>query len=892
MRSLSTKNGVRLVSHVKPERYILELKPDLESFTFAGKEMVSIITYQDVKAITLHAKDIEVTTASISQGKIVQFASDTKYDTKKETVTFKFKKPIKKGKATLSLVFEGIINETLRGFYKSTYEIEGVTKHIATTQFEATDARRAFPCFDEPAHKAIFDVSLIIPGDQTAISNTLPISVAEHEAGYKIISFAPTPRMSTYLLAFIIGEFEYVEGWTGAKVDNKFSRSGRAISKNKKSNSEEIRGPKNSFTGGVSKNGTQVRVFTTHGKKHQAEFALDVAIKCLEFYNEYFNIPYPLPVLDLIAIPDFESAAMENWGAITFRETALLVDTDHSSLSNKQWVAIVIAHEIAHQWFGNLVTMEWWTDLWLNEGFASYMENVCVDTLFPGWHVWDLYLADRYAVALRLDALVNSHPIEVTVHHPDEINEIFDMVSYAKGSAVIRQLAEYLGHDIFRDGLRHYLTKHSYKNTHTVDLWHSFEKVSGKPVNKIMNSWTKKTGYPLVTLVRNKNGYNATQERFFSSRVSRSKNKKITTWHIPFTYESNNGQITVLSTKKSIPLVGKSIGKVNAGEGSFMRTRYDKETLTRLTEEVEKGTLPVKDRLGLVRDLFALAEGGYISTTDALQCSLSFKNETEYIVWSELASGINRVYNLVFEESCKEQYRLYALSLFSGLSQKMTFEKKKGEPHSYTFLRNLALSHAASYGDISVIKQVQKLFKNRKKDSIPADIRTVIYSIVASNGGEKEYVIFKNLYLAEKLHEEKDRYAQALTSFRDKTLLAKTLIFTFSSDVRDQDAPFMIGQVWQNLYGRDLTWQFVKHHWPTMITRYGEGGHFLGRILAALGNHIKTKDALDAKKFFTKNAAPGADRTLEQAYERIYSNAAWLKDDKVSIKKWLQKNFS
>ncbi len=840
------KTSVLLPSHVTPIRYNLTLKPDLENFTFWGKEVIDIMIDKDIKEITLHSKDIDIETAQAG----VQFATKIYYDTKAETTTFTFKNKISRGKIKLTLVFNGIINETLRGFYKSKYEIDGVTKHLATTQFEATDARRAFPCFDEPAQKAVFDVSLIIPGTHTAISNTLPTSIKEHEAGYKIISFAPTPKMSTYLLAFIIGDFEYVE-----------KNAGRTL----------------------------VRVYTTAGKKHQAKFALDVAIRCLEFYNKYFDIPYPLPTLDLIAIPDFESAAMENWGAITFRETALLVDENNSSLATKQWVAIVIAHEIAHQWFGNLVTMKWWTDLWLNEGFASYMENLCTDHLFPEWHVWDLYLADRYAVALRLDALANSHPVEVTVHHPDEISEIFDMVSYAKGSAVIRMLAEYLGHDTFRDGLRHYLKKHSYNNTETVQLWESFEKVSKKNVVKMMNTWTKQTGYPLISLSKKGHQYSATQERFFSSRISREKYNKGTKqlWHVPFAYETNNEILKTITTKNKVPLIGASIGKLNFEERSFVRTRYDAETILKLKQEILDCKLSVKDRLGLIRDMFALAEGGYIDTVTALDFSLAYKHETEYIVWAELASGIGKVYALFGDET----YKKYALSLFSPLASRMTWEHIKGEEHSHTFLRNLAISGAGSYGDKNIIKHAQKLFKGRIKNPIRADIRSTVYAIVAQNGGQKEWNLFKNLYLKEKMHEEQERYGRALAQFRDNKNLCATLHFAISSNVRTQDAPFLIGAVWGNKYGRDLTWKFVKSNYKIILKTWGEGGHFLSRLLSPLGTHASVKDADDIKKFFKKNQAPGSARTLEQAYEKIYSNALWVSTDKVKVKKWINNNY-
>ncbi len=862
MTKTSKKNikNIRLGDNITPSHYELSLQPDILAGTFEGKETISIKVEKDTNTITLHSKDIKIETVEYIKKGEGQFASKINYDVKKETATFYFKNKIEAGKGKIKIIFAGILNDNLRGFYKSKYILNGEEKYIATTQFEATDARRAFPCFDEPAHKAIFEVSLVIPESHEAISNTLPTEVKEHTPGYKIVSFAPSPIMSTYLLAFIIGEFEYLEGFTKENV--------------------------------------QVRVFTTPGKKHQAKFALETAIRSLEFYNEYFNIPYPLPTLDLIAIPDFESAAMENWGAVTFRETAILVDDLHTSLSNKQWAAIVIAHELAHQWFGNLVTMHWWTDLWLNEGFASYMEYLCVDHMFPEWKMWDFYIADRYAIAQKLDALEGSHPIEVEVHHPDEISEIFDMVSYAKGSAVIRMLAEYLGADKFREGLQHYLKIHSYKNTNTIDLWDAFEKVSKKKVIEMMNSWTKETGYPLITLSSKQNSgevWELQQERFFSSRIKardyKNKKGKKHLWHIPVKYESSSEVMNMLLTQRSSPMIGARIGKVNKGEGTFIRVRYDKETLKLLKEEIQNGKLSVKDRLGVIRDMFALAEGGYIDTSEALEFSLVYKHETEFIVWSEIASGINKIANIIGEEKFKNSYDKYVLSLLNHISKELGWENKKGEEHSQTFLRSLILSMSAHYGNTKIIKEAKKLFKNRAKMPIRADIRGVVYNIVTANGGEKEWKLFEKLYKTEEFHEEKDRYARALSSFKDKDLLLKTLHFAISKEVRDQDAPFIIVGVWQNSFGRDIAWKFIKSNWKIIVKKFGEGGHFLSRILSPLGTHTKEKDLKDIKKFFEKNVAPGSARTLLQSYERIESNIAWLKDDKASIKSWLTKNY-
>jgi aminopeptidase N len=465
---------------------------------------------------------------------------------------------------------------------------------------------------------------------------------------------------------------------------------------------------------------------------------------------------------------------------------------------------------------------------------------------------------------------------------------------------MIRMLAEYIGDDKFRDGLRHYLKKHSYKNTNTVDLWKSFEKVSKKPISKMMSAWTKETGYPLVTLSHRSDLWEVRQERFFSSRIEALKyknlNKKKNIWPIPFKYESSNRVGTsevmkLLMTKKSIPLIGTSIGKMNKEEDTMIRVRYDEITLKKLSEEITKGTLSVKDRLGIIRDLFALAEGGYIKTDIALEFALNYKGETEYIVWSEIAGGINRVYNLIESRPMADKYKKYVCSLFSPLAEHMSFEKKEKENHSDTFLRNLALSQAAHYGDTKIIKQAQKLFKEKNTNQINADIRGVIYGIIAANGSEKEWKLFEKLYKEEKLHEEKDRFARALGVFSNEKLLTKTLEFTLSSHVRNQDAPFIIASVWSNQYGKDLTWKFIKNNWKEISNRFGSGGHFLSRLLSPLGGHTSLKDLNNIKKFFAKHTAPGADRTLEQSYERIASNAAWIKDDKKSIQSWLNNNF-
>lgn len=829
--NMLSKKSVRLSKHVVPIEYDIHLKPDLERFTFEGMETITLSILKETREITLHSKEIQIQTAEVGlpQGKVFAKIS---YNEESETTTFLFPEFIPIKKIKLNISFKGILNDKMRGFYRSKYTVEEKEYHMATTQFEATDARRAFPCCDEPAQKAIFNVSLVVQKGKTAISNTLPITVAEHEAGYEILKFSPTPRMSTYLLAFIIGDFEYIESKT--------------------------------------KDGVQVRVFTTPGKKHQAKFALDCAVKTLEFYNKYFDIPYPLPVLDMIAIPDFTSGAMENWGAITYRESALLVDEDHSSLSNKQWVALVIAHEIAHQWFGNLVTMEWWTHLWLNEGFASYIEYVAIDELFPEWDIWTQFSSHELGAALRLDALVHTHPIEIPVRHPDEIGEIFDEVSYSKGACVIRMLADYLGEKDFRDGLRYYLKKHSYKNTETIHLWQAFEKISKKPVAKIMHNWTSKPGYPVVKAEIKNNQLSLSQERFFSSSVSRSKNKDKTKWQVP------------------VSLTNDKYVKVNIGEAGFFRTAYSKELLEKLKLPVQNKLLSARDRLGIIRDLFALSEAGTIPTNDALEFLSAYKKETNYSVWLELALGLGRLEQLLAKENFKDKLDELVLSLLSPLASRLGWDPKKNEIHTDTLLRSLAIARAGRSGDEKIIARARDKFASLEQGKhINPDLRGAIYSIVAKWGEKKEYNMLIDKYKKETLHEEKNRIGQALGDFRNPKILKLACEFAFSDHVRKQDVAGIISSVGGNPLGRDIWLSFIKNNWKILVSRYGDGGHTLQRLVKAISGSAEPNHLKSFKEFFTLHDAPGAKRSIEQVKERLESNIAWLKRDAEVIEKAL-----
>ncbi len=849
--------SVRLSKNVVPTEYEIRLHPDLENFTFEGVETISVDLLKSTKTLTLHSKELKIETAKARLWQEEMFGKIS-YDEKSETATFTFPKTIKAGKIKLTLVFKGILNDKMRGFYRSSYIFEGKVRHLATTQFEATDARRAFPCFDEPAHKAVFHVSLVVPKGKSAISNTLPVSTNIHESGFEVLKFAPTPKMSTYLLAFIVGDFEYIE---------------------KKSN-----------------RGVIVRVHTTPGKKHQAEFALSCAVKTLEFYEKYFDIKYPLNTLDMIAIPDFSSGAMENWGAITYRESALLVDEKHSSASNKQWVALVIAHEIAHQWFGNLVTMEWWTHLWLNEGFASYIEYLAVDKLFPKWDIWTQFSVNDLGIALRLDALLNTHPIEIPVRHPDEIGEIFDEVSYSKGASIIRMLADYLGEKDFRDGLRHYLKKHSYKNTETLHLWQAFEKVSKKPVTKMMHGWTSKPGYPVIKTEMKNGKLSWSQQRFFASPASAKKTKDKTKWEVPITFKNN---------------------KVNFGETGFYRVAYSKEMLLNLQTPIENKKLSARDRLGVIRDLFALSEAGIIPTTNALEFLSAYKNparnasstadaggETDYTVWVEISSGLARLEQLLAKAGLGQNLDKIIIELFSPILKRLGWEKQKnparnassiadagGELHTDRLLRSLAIARLGHSGDQKVISEARAIFKAiTRGEQINPDIRGAIYAVVATHGANTEYQTLLNMYKKETLHEEKNRIGGALGYFKDKKILQEVCEFALSKDVRVQDFAGIISTVAINTAGRDLWMHYITKNWKLLVSRYGDGGHTLSRLVKGISNSAEEKHFKAFKKFFTTHEAPGAKRAIEQVLERLESNILWLKRDKKKISEFLKKN--
>jgi puromycin-sensitive aminopeptidase len=879
------------------------MKPDLEAFVFAGEETIDLILEKQTRFITLHSKDLEIESAEIiwpstptppnppfplrqgfggqaGRGGIKNnWAINISYDEKAETATFSFQEPLPKGKARLKLTFKGLLNDYMRGFYRSRYKHGDKQKHLATTQFEATDARRAFPCFDEPAKKAVFEVSLILPQQLTAISNTLPVDIAEHQGGYKIVRFAPTPKMSTYLLAMIVGDFEFVEKKTSPNPSLVRLRQGSGGSTTRR---------------GIKEERVKVRVYTTPGKKHQARFALRCAVRMLKFYNHYFDIPYPLDTLDLIAIPDFAHGAMENWGAITSREAALLIDEEHSSASSRQQVALTIAHELAHQWFGNLVTMQWWTHLWLNEGFASYLEYLAVDHLFPSWDIWTQFAYNDMGEALKLDGFENTHPIEVEVHHPEEIGEIFDAISYSKGASVIRMLAAFLGEQDFRNGLRYYLKKYAFGNASTTHLWQALEKVSGKPVGQIMKNWTSRPGYPLVKIQDSGQNLKISQTRFYLGSLPKNRAGEKTTWNIPMTVHGSHRRLKkfILSRPKVFHRRQKRRKgwlKFNSGETGFFRVAYSKEMLNRLVAPIKSKQLKALDRWGIIRDSFALAEAGKISVVEALRLAQNYAKETDYTVWVEIISGLDLVARLLHGQKIHRQYQNFSQTILLNILSKVNWQPKAKELHTKTLLRSLILNAAGKFGHRKTIQTAQTKFQKlfSKEQPIHPDIRSAVYNLAAENGGLKEYQQLQRLYAKAKLSEEQRRLGRAMANFKNCVEIKKYLKFALSKQVRAQDAPLYLAAALSNPHAQNLAWAFIRQNWKILLERYGQGGHLLNRIIQPLWHYHDEERAREIKRFFKIHPAPGCQRTISQVLEKIRSNAAWLKRDLKALEDFL-----
>ena len=821
---------------VNPINYNLTFEPDLKKFTFNGIESITADCKKLTNSITMHCAELKIISCQVtSKGNIIK--SSPKTNEKKEELEIKLSEKVK-GEITIDLKFQGILNDRLLGFYRSQYTQNGKTKYLATTQFEAADARRAFPCWDEPEAKATFDISIIADNKFTAISN-MPIKSKKKIKSKTIYNFSKTPVVSTYLIYLGVGEFEYLTGKVG-KI--------------------------------------QIRVITTKGNKSKGRFSLDLGKKLLVSYEKYFGIKYPLPKLDLIAVPDFAAGAMENWGAITFRETILLYDPKTSSTRTKQFIAEVISHEIAHMWFGNLVTMKWWNDLWLNESFATFMATKFVDKFYPEWNLWDQFIEDAMNGAMGLDALKTTHPIDVKVNSPAEIREIFDVISYDKGGCVLRMLENYVGETNFRAGLKKYLSSFKYANAQGQDLWDAIGKASKMPVSDMVNSWLKQPGFPQVEITQNNNSLLLKQSRFLMESTPKTQKGL---WNIPITYGLGKEAKTILLTKKSTTVKSPSgPGFVaNLGRTGFYRVKYDDGILLDLKMLVDQKQIPHVDRWAIQNDLFALCVAGKEDIRNYLDFSDAYFDEDSYLPQTNVANNLNFLSLLTFFEDFSDEIHEYTINYFRKILSNLGWEKQKSDRHTDAFLRGFSIFALGKLGDESILEKANLKFKAFLKNpsTLHPDIREPVFSLVAWTGNSKTHSQFVTLYKNAKTMEEKLRFLGALCYFRDEKLLLKTLQFSQTSEVRSQNMQLPIMRIAANPYGKKILWPWLKKNWVKMGKKVGYGNPLFNRIVASIALIADDSMESEIKAFFKKNSTPGTERTQSQTLERIRIHSKFLR---------------
>ncbi|XP_053201788.1 puromycin-sensitive aminopeptidase-like [Panonychus citri] len=859
------KHYERLPRTVIPTLYKLELQPDLEKFVFSGKVDIDVSVKESTNSITLNVSEIEIQKATFKSGSQDSSMGQVTLDPVNEKALIKFGDNLKTGDGVLSLLFTGILNDKMKGFYRTKYTApNGEERYAATTQFEAPDARRAFPCWDEPSFKAKFEVTIIAPKDRTVLSNTDPVSDIPHpeNPNLRIVKFSPSPIMSTYLLAFIVGEYDYLET--------------------------------------ITKRNTRIRVYTQLGKKDQGTFALEVASKSLTLFEDYFDIPFPLNKLDHIAIPDFASGAMENWGLITYREVAVLTDPLNSSSATRERIAITVAHETAHQWFGNLVTMEWWTDLWLNEGFASFTEYLAVDKIFPHFDIWSQFVAFASLPALDLDSLRSSHPIEVPVDHPDDIDSIFDLISYEKGASIIRMCHDWIGDDAFRKGLHEYLSKHAYGNAVTQDLWDSLEAASNQPVGKTMPTWTKQLGYPVIKVESRQDGNNRVlkleQQKFSIDGVLTDEEKQMM-WMIPISIitskDPNKVALSTLMTERTTELIIPNVSpndwiKLNPKVIGFYRVNYSTEMLNQFKSAISSKQLVAVDRLQILNDSWALALSGNISTRVVLSLLESYSDEDNYSTWVAIDNCFGKLGSLLSYTDLTDKFNALGVKLYSKIFDKLGFESKDPNAHTENLLRALVLNRLAKFKYDPVIKQSHVLFKSHLESKpINPDLRNCVYRSVASSCDDQTFDSFFKLYRQAELNEEKVRLLQATGATSDVERLRKVLQFSLSSEVKYQDGWIGVISTVGSKNGREEAWKFFKENAAEFKERYGSH-HSNARLIACIiSDFASDEKAKEVEEFFSQNSFSGHEQVILRGLEKIKSNSEWLKRELNDIKDYL-----
>ncbi|MHB8220083.1 MAG: M1 family metallopeptidase [Acidimicrobiales bacterium] len=842
--TVTAADPFRLPRTVEPLVYHLTLTPDLVAATFTGTAEIELTVHEPTAEIVCNAVELSVDRASLEAPDGTTWEAAVSTDETTERMTFSFSSPLPTAPATLHVSYTGILNDKLRGFYRSTFtDADGVTHTIATTQMESTDARRAFPCWDEPDRKAVFDVTLVVDAGLAAYSNSPVLEETVVDGGAKrSVHFAPTMKMSSYLVAFIVGPLE--------------------------------------ATDPVVVDGTPIRVVHAPGKAHLTTYALEVAAHALHFFSEYFAIPYPADKLDLVAIPDFAFGAMENLGCVTFRETALLVDPAGAARTELERVADVISHEIAHMWFGDLVTMGWWEGIWLNEAFATFMEILCVDAFEPAWQRWVSFGLEREA-ALAVDGLHATRPIEYPVESPEEADGMFDVLTYQKGGSVLRMLERYLGAETFREGIRRYLDSHAYANTVTADLWDALEQASGEPVRAMMDTWILQGGHPIVSV----DGDGLHQSPFSYGPADPGTPSGIgAAWQVPVLVRplehapAAGDPDRLLLDKSSAPLPsGGGPGAtpvVNAGGWGVYRVAYTAPRLETLAGRL--AALAPLERFNLVADTWALvlADRAGVEQFFSLARALGHVDDDDPGTWT-VVTGALGLCDRVVPEVERPQVEAAARTLLGPRAAALGWDARTGESERTPTLRSLLIGALGTIGaDPSIRDEAARRFDRAftGDDPVPVapDIESAVLQSVAVQIRPGDFETMLDRYRHPSTPQEELRALTALAAFPDTDLALATYELA-RSEVRTQNAPYLVATLLGNRVGGPAVWGRVTADWDELLDRFPVNSH--SRMLdgaRALCGDPSLAD--EVTRFLSAHPLRSGHRSVAQTLERLGIN--------------------
>ncbi|XP_040584863.1 endoplasmic reticulum aminopeptidase 1 isoform X2 [Mesocricetus auratus] len=861
-------SNMRLPEHIIPIHYDLLIHANLSTLTFWGTTEVEITVSQPTSTIIMHSHQLQISKAILRRGAEDKLSEEPlsilEYPAH-EQVALLAPQPLLAGlQYTVIITYAANLSESFHGFYKSTYRTqEGELRILASTQFEPTAARMAFPCFDEPALKASFSIKIRRDPRHLSISNMPLVRSVNVAEGLVEDHFDVTVKMSTYLVAFIVCDF-------------------KSVSK-------------------MTKSGVKVSVYAVPDKINQADYALDAAVTLLEFYEDYFSIPYPLPKQDLAAIPDFQSGAMENWGLTTYRESSLLYDKEKSSASSKLGITMTVSHELAHQWFGNLVTMEWWNDLWLNEGFAKFMEFVSVSVTHPELKVEEHFFGKCFN-AMEVDAFNSSHPVSAPVENPAQIREMFDSVSYEKGACILNMLRDYLSADTFKRGIVQYLLKYSYKNTKNEDLWNSMAShwhQEGTDVKTMMNTWTLQKGFPLITITVRGRNVHMKQEHYMKASGSLPETGYL--WHVPLTFitsRSNSVQRFLLKTKTDVLILQEAVEwiKFNVGMNGYYIVHYEGDGWDSLSGLLKGAhtTISSNDRASLINNAFQLVRIGKLSIEKALDLTLYLKNETEIMPVSQGLNELIPIYKLMEKRDMNEvetQFKAFLLRLLKDLIDKQTWADEGSV--SQRMLRSQLLLFACVRKYQPCVQRAEGYFREWKASNgtmrLPVDVTMAVFAVGAQNTEGWDFLYSK--YQSSLSGTEKSQIEFALCTSQDPEKLQWLLDQSFKGDtIKTQEFPHILILIGRNPVGYPLAWKFLRENWNKLVQKFDLGSPTIAYMVMGTTDQFSSRARLEeVKGFFSSLKENGSQlRCVQQTIEAIEENIQWMERNFEKIRLWLQ----